>query len=243
MKARVISGLALISALAVIIYGCYRVYSEYQFWVFCVYFVAVICGVPLCSVLHEAGHMLFGACVKIKAIPKFTSLRKFMGAASCEIKPETGKNLKGKIIFTAIGGLFVNFVFVVLGVIAFCVPAVPVYLSAFTGFSLYLFILNALPLNLYYGKTDGLVICELIKNEDTAKVMIAVLTIQAQVLNGKPFEKLDEKLLFDLPQLPEDDINFISLTQLRYEYFNARGDSEQAEKYLRRFVELKKEYM
>ena len=69
--------------------------------------------------------------------------------------------------------------------------------------------------------------------------MLAVLTVQAQVLKGKPIEEADEKLLFDLPVIREDDPAFISLTELRYEYFSAKGDAEQAEKYKSRLESLK----
>ena len=57
------------------------------------------------------------------------------------------------------------------------------------------------------------------------------------------FENIDESLLFDLPQIAEDEEAFISLTELRYEYFKAVGDEEQAKKYKRRFEELKNEYI
>lgn len=103
--------------------------------------------------------------------------------------------------------------------------------------------MNAMPVQFDSGRTDGLVGWELFNNSDSAKVMIAVLTVQAQVLNGKPFEEVDEKLLFEVPQIQEDDINFIALTELRHEYFKAKGDESQAEKYRLRFEELKKEYL
>ncbi len=51
------------------------------------------------------------------------------------------------------------------------------------------------------GKTAGLVIYELAKQSDSAKVMLSVLTLQAQVLKGKPVEEVDEKLLFGVPQI------------------------------------------
>lgn len=243
MKGQVISWVIFVLSLAVEIYCIYATFTEYDGWAWYAFIAAVAVSFQLSSILHELGHMLFGAIVKIKAVPKFTSWRKFFDAMSCVIKPKTDKNLKPKILFTTCGGLFVNLIFIVLGVVALCVPAVPTYLCAFLAASLYLFTLNALPLNLQSGKTDGLVIAELVKNEDTAKVMLAVLKVQAQVLGGKPIEEVDEKLLFDLPQIREDDINFISLTELRYEYFSAKGDSEQAAKYKARFEELKKEYL
>ena len=100
--------------------------------------------------------------------------------------------------------------------------------------SVYLFFLNL------YGSSSDAAVCEnLLSNTDEAKVMLAVLTVQAQVLNGKPIEEVDEKLLFDVPVIQEDDPSFISLTELRYEYFKAKGETEQAEKYKSRLEDLK----
>ena len=157
------------------------------------------------------------------------------GSASCTVVPKTDKGLKGRIIFTASGGLFVNLLFIALGVVALFVPAVPVAISiCVLPASFYLFALNVAPIQLDGGKTDGLVIYELAKNDDNAKVTIAVLTVQAQILSGKSIEEVDEKLLFDLPVIQEDDAAFISLTELRYEYFKAKGNEEQAQKYKQR---------
>ena len=204
-----------------------------------IYFPVLILFIPLSSVLHELGHILFGAAGKIRAVPRL----RIFGSSSCKIKPYTDKSLKSRVIFTTIGGLVVNLLLVILGVLALAVKQIPTELSAVMPFSFYLLILNSLPFEYSGGKTDGLVICELAKNTDSAKVMLSVLTVQAQVLNGTQIGEVDEKLLFDLPQLPEDDVNFIALTQLRYEYFNARGEEEKAQKYLKRFEELEKQYL
>lgn len=200
---------------------------------------AVLLAFVVSELFHELGHVLFGACCKIKTVPKIS----FTGSSSCLIIPKTEKNLKKRIIVTAAGGCVFNFLLIVLGLLAFSVKAIPVWLSVAMPSSIYLLLLNAFPYINKNGKTDGMVIEELIKNDDNAKVMLAVLTVQAQVLKGKPIEEVDEKLLFDLPVIQEDDPAFISLTQLRCEYFAAKGDSEQAEKYRQRLQSLKEEYM
>lgn len=218
---------------------CLRCIPEYGWWTVLIIVVAVIL-LPVSSVLHEVGHMLFGAIVKIKAVPSF----KLFGSSSCKIIPRTDKNLKQRFIFTALGGLIINFLLLVFSVIA-AVDAVglPFWASAFFPSCWYLIALNVLPLTYNSGKTDVNVIWELAAKEPCAKVLLAVLTVQAQVLNGKPIEEVDEKLLFDLPQIQEDDQAFISLTELRYEYFKAKGDEEKAGLWKTRFEELKKEYM
>jgi hypothetical protein len=68
--------------------------------------------------------------------------------------------------------------------------------------------------------------------------MVNILRVQGQVNGGKNLADIDESLLFDLPQLPEDDINFIILTQLRYEYYLAKGNDSEAYKYFTRYKDL-----
>lgn len=214
-----------------------ELWYQYGLWSLASY-AAIILALPLSSLLHELGHMLFGAIVNIKAVPKFS----LFGSSSCKIIPQTDKSLRFKVGFTAVGGLVVNFLFAILGLIPLFVSAVPMCLCIFLPASTYLFLMNVYAVEFTSGKTDGLVVYELIENGAEAKVLLSVLTVQAQVLNGKPIEEVDEKLLFDLPQIREDDPAFISLAELRYEYFEAKGEEKKAEVWKTRFEELKKEY-
>lgn len=216
------------------VYGCLLEYGggEWQSWLCGI--AAAVCY-PVAVALHEGGHALFGLAAKIKATPQFRALR----PSSCKISPLTDENLKARLIVTASGGLAVNLLFVILGVLALFVRGIPVGISVVLPASFYCFALNALPLELPDGKTDGLVICELARGSDSSKVMLAVLKVQVQVLGGKPISEVDESLLFGLPQIREDDQSFIALTELRYEYFRAKGDGEKAAKYAERLEELK----
>ncbi|MDE6613218.1 MAG: hypothetical protein K2K28_01535, partial [Clostridia bacterium] len=184
-----------------------------------VLFAIIIVSIPLASFLHELGHIIFGALAKISAKPVF----KAFGSSCVKLKPKTDKSLKNRIIVTALGGLYVNLLCIILGIVALCVRAVPAEISGILPFSFYLYFLNSMPFEYYGGKTDGLVICDLVTGEDEAKVMLAVLTVQAQVFGGKSIEEIDEKLLFDLPQIREDNESFIALTELRYEFLKAKG--------------------
>lgn len=205
--------------------------------------VAAILSLPVCSLLHELGHVLFGVFSKIHAKMNLKSIFVFFKPSSCEIIPCTDKAIKKRLIITTIGGLAVNLIFIIFGIIAITVKAVPIYLAMITPASFYLFVINICPMETGGGKTDGLLISEIYKGEDSAKVMLSVLTVQAQVLNGKPIAEVDEQLLFNLPQIQEDDPAFISLTELRAEYFAAKGDEENAQKYQSRFEQLKNDYL
>lgn len=201
--------------------------------------VAMIAAIPLSSLLHELGHMLFGAMCGIKTKPHFSLL----GSSSCALMPNKEDKLKARVIATVYGGCAVN---VVIGLtvgtlISFNIA--PVWLSFLIPANIYLILLNAFPVHFPSGKADGLVVDEIVKDKDEGKVLLAVLTVQAQILNGKPIEEVDESLLFALPQIREDDQSFIALTELRYEYMKAKGNEEEAQKYKERFEQLKQEYM
>lgn len=215
----------------------YIYWLEYGLWAIAVW-AAMIVALPFSSLMHELGHMLFGVFVKIRAVPKLS----LFGASSCKIIPKTDQKLKYRIILAVCGGLIVNALLFVLGFSALYFTAVPVWISLLMPANVYLYILNAMPVQFDEGKTDGLIRWELLTGSDSAKVMLAVLTVQAQVLNGTLIEEVDENLLFGVPQIQEDDPSFIALTELRYEYYKAKGEEETARKYKDRFEELKKEY-
>lgn len=201
--------------------------------------VAMIAAIPLASLLHELGHMLFGAISGIKTKPRFN----LFGSSSCALIPQKADKIKERVTFTAYGGIAVNFLIVLVCVVLLNTNIAPVWLSFLIPANAYICILNLTPAHFSSGKTDGLLIREINNGEDDGKVLVAVLTVQAQVLNGKPIEEVDEGLLFNLPQIREDDQSFIALTELRYEYMKAKGNDEEAQKYKQRFEQLKNDYM
>lgn len=226
--------IALVTALLACVSAGIKLWLAYDLWAIACY-AAIILALPVASLMHELGHMLCGAAVKIKAVPAFS----LFGSSSVKLIPKTDKNLRPKLFFTAAGGPAVNFIITVVCLLPIFFDVLPAWVTVFLPSSVYLFMLNIVNAE----NTDGRILSELIRNTDEAKVMLAVLTVQAQVLNGKPINEVDEALLFDLPVIMEDDPAFISLTELRYEYFSAKGEEEKAKQYKQRFEELEKEYL
>lgn len=218
--------ISLIISICLGIYCVYRVFNDFfqsgEYFLFALSLGILVAQILLASIFHELGHMLFGALVKIKARPHF----RLILSSEVELIPLTDKDLRGRVVITALGGCIVNFLFVILGVVALAVPAVPTYLSMLAPPALYLGLFNILPVHTGSGKTDGLIISELARGEDSAKVMIAVMTVQAQVMQGKPLSEIDKSLLFDLPVIREDDPSFIALMQLRRDFYQAVGDAD-----------------
>lgn len=228
--------LSVIAALVLAGLLVYAYWLAYGLWAIALY-AAMIVALPFSSLMHELGHMLAGAICKIKVIPKF----KLFGNSYCEISPKGDKRLKARVYFTVKGGVIMNFLLFAVGIAGLQFGAS--WLGVLMPACAYLLILNDLPAEFADGKNDGMIFSDLLNETDEGRVLFAVLKAQAQLNGGKGIEELDENLLFDLPVIREDNPAFIALCELRCGYLKAKGDNGQAEKYRRRFEQLKDEYM
>jgi len=200
-----------------------------------IYVILVVLGAFASDLIHEGAHLIVGLiCLMGVKPPKIRIFR----SSSVEVFPYGSKHMRARMIATASAGLIFDLLLVVLGVIALAVPTVPVFFCIVLPYAFYAFVINVVPLEYKSGKTDGLVVWELITNQPTAQVMLAILKIQGLQHSGKLLRELDESLFLDVPQLPEDDVNFIILTQLRYEYYLAVGNDSEAYKYFMRYKDL-----
>lgn len=200
-----------------------------------VYLLSIILGALIEDIVHEGAHFLVGSICRMGVkVPKI----RFFKSSSVEMCPKGVKGMKARLIATVIAGLFFDVLLIALGVIALTVPSIPAIVSFAAPYALYSFIINAAPLEYGEGKTDGLVALEVIKNEPTAQVMLNILKIQGLMRSGVFLKDIDEGLFLDVPQLPEDDVNFIILTQLRYEYYLSKGNDSEAYKYFMRYQQL-----
>lgn len=252
MKNKIAFAVIIIISLALAAYCGYAWTCAFgvSFLTVLLYVLALLVSVSVADFLHEGAHYLMGKCLTMGVRIDKLSLVK---SSSVTLNPKGDRRLKGRTVATVSAGLIVNLICVIVGAVMLCFPkeivngcivypSPTVIVSAFLPYSFYLFALNALPLEYSSGKTDGLVLWEILKNYPSAQVMLRVLKVQAIVNAGTPLEDVDETLLLNVPQLPEDDYNFISLTQLRYEYYSAKGEEEQANKYRERLESLK-EYL
>ncbi len=199
------------------------------------YIVLVLLAAFVDELIHEGGHLLMGACCSMgMKVPKIRVFR----SSSIDVYPTGAKRMRLRMILTAGAGLFFDLIIIAFGVIALLAPSVPAPFAVLMPYALYSFIINVVPMECAGGKNDGLVIWELITNQPTAQVLLAILRVQGLTHAGMPLKEVDESLLLDVPQVQEDDINFIILTQLRYEYYLAKDDDSEAYKYFARYKEL-----
>lgn len=239
MKNRLVTALAAVLAAGLAVWGgyvfCTQVNLAELYALIPVYVILVFLGAFFEQLVHEGAHFLVGAICKMGV--KAPKLRLFK--SSCvEVNPKGAKAMRLRFALTAAAGLFFDLLLIALGVIAFAVPSVHPLFGIALPYAFYSFVINAAPLEYSGGKTDGLVICEILSKDASSKVLLAILRVQGLVNGGLPLKDVEEGMLIDLPQLPEDDINFIILTQLRYEYYLAKGDDSKAYKYFLRYQDV-----
>lgn len=200
-----------------------------------IYIILIVLGAFIDELVHEGAHFLMGAILAMGVkVPKIRIFK----SSSVEMYPKGVKAMRLRYILTAAAGLFFDLLIIVLGVIALTVPSVAPFFALGLPYAFYSFVINVVPLEYGAGKTDGLAVVEAIANNDSTKVMFAILKVQGMVNGGKLLREVPESMLLDVPQIQEDDINFIMLTQLRCEYYEAVGNDSEAYKYFLRYKEL-----
>ncbi len=200
-----------------------------------IYIILIVLGAFLDELVHEGAHFLMGAILSMGVkVPKIRIFK----SSSVEMYPKGVKAMRLRFILTAAAGLFFDLLIIVLGIIALTVPSVPAFFALGLPYAFYSFVINVAPFEYAAGKTDGLAVIEAIRNNDSTKVMFAILKVQGMVNGGLLLREVPESMLLDVPQIQEDDINFIMLTQLRCEYYEAKGNDSEAYKYFLRYKEI-----
>ena len=211
-------------------------YTVFPFLLFC----GVCVSVSPCVFVHECGHLFFGLCARMKPVSVCVGRLRIekkrvrfvfsSAAGKTEFIPRGERNVRGRIMAVSLGGAAFNFLFGVLfSVLFFVLPANPVLLffELFAPLHLYEGIAALLPAQLNAGRTDGELFRQLKNNSPEAQVFVNVLTLQG-ILYSETFDKVDEKLLFNTPVVPEDDPAFLSLLHLRWQYLMWKGETERA---------------
>ena len=212
----------------------------------------------ICTIVHETGHFfagkksgfVFSSMViwffkisKDGEKIKFSFVMFNQQAGYTEMIPSTQEDMDKKLIKMTKGGLIASFVVMILGIPAlFLTDYISVWLFSIWSMLLtmgaYFFFGTALPASDDHTLNDGAVIYNIKKQTPTSKVMINLLKIQANLYQGKSPSEIDEKLYFDVPQLPEDDINFALLLNARYTYYLDKKDFINAKKCSERLLSL-----
>lgn len=253
-KALRIADYLLTFALAVVVVLlAYRKYWE-SYDSFLLIFSLVLGGVvssAACCAFHELGHVLFGKICGfrfnsmrvgfVRIYRRDGKLRIAFGrlpdslAGATEMLPADTDSLYGRFLAVVAGGPVFSLLF-----LAGCTVALALHESLpFAAFvfactavpcAFHIFFYNVLPFNDDNMDTDGGMLRGLIKKEPSYMTAVNILTIEGYLFQGRTPGEIDGDLYFGLPQLPEDDMNFILLTSYRFSYYLDRGDFASAAK-------------
>ena len=213
----------------------------------------------VCGLFHELGHIFVGLICGFR----FNSLRigfvqicRHEGkiritakrlpeslAGTAEMLPKNAENLYGKYLAVVCGGLIFSFLFLAGAELTLdFYTAIPFAAYALICTSLpyafHLFFYNVLPFNDDNLDTDGAMLKGLIKKEPSYLTAVNILAIEAYLYQGFTPSEIDKELYFGAPQLPEDDLNFILLTNYRLAYYLDAGEYENAGKACKRLESI-----
>lgn len=244
-------------SLFAIVYVCNYRYVVELFGVL-LWFVlgAIIAGV-LNTFVHELAHLLVGKkngfafsslsvwffrWTKVKNRIRFDFTLMKDEAGYTEMIPTNSENIVKRYKKMTIAGPIASLIFTIVGAVPFFIPVMPYQLFCvwvvFLPVGIYFFTGSLLPMSSGGVYNDGAVYFGMKKMDDVSKVTASLLTIQAEMYNGKTPSEIDEKFYFDLPQLPEDNFVFIMLLNARYNYYLDKKDYENAKKVTERLLSL-----
>ncbi len=249
--ARLFDWAAVIALAGIVIYlGYEHYYAQYNSAL--LIFSLVLGGLLsslVCCVFHELGHILFGAACGFR----FNSLRIgpvkiYRGdgklrisckdvpdtvAGAAEMLPRGGEGLYGKYLLMTAGGPVFSLLFLLASLTALYFYR-DIHFAAYAlvctslPAAFHLFFYNVLPFTCDGLDTDGSLLRGLIKKEAAYLTAVNILAVEGYLFQGMTPAEIDQKLYFGLPQLPEDDFNFILLTDYRFMYYLDAGDEEKA---------------
>lgn len=163
-------------------------------------------------------------------------------AGYTEMLPTTPDNVEKKFVSMTLGGIIASFITILIGIpplfMGFLSACLFCIWSMFFVVGVYYFFGTILPVANNGVLNDGAVILNIKKNTIVSQVVVNLLKIQAHLYQGKTPAQIDKALYFDVPQLPEDDINFALLLNARYSYYLDDGDYENAKKVTERLLSL-----
>lgn len=208
--------------------------------------------------VHELGHILMGklngfslisftvwffSWKKVKNKLKFSLVMLGDEAGYTEMLSASTDNLAKRFKSLSLGGIIASGLMTALGVVVVCLINLLPYeafclLGTLLPISCYYFLGNLLPVNNDGIYNDGAVVYGIIKNDQNSQVMISTLAIQCEMFGGKTPSEVDKKYYFEVPQLAEDNLNFIILLGYRYMYYLDNGELENANKTIVRLMNL-----
>lgn len=204
-----------------------------------------------CALFHELGHIVIGLIcgfrfnsMRLGFIQLYREEGKLRIAAkrlpeslagATEMLPKNAENLHEKYLAVVCGGLAFSLLFLaaaelVLDFYKYMPFAVYALVCTSLPYAFHIFFYNVLPFNDDNLDTDGAMLKGLLKKNPSYLTAVNILAIEAYLYQGLTPSEIDKNLYFGAPQLPEDDLNFILLTNYRLSFYIDADDKANAAK-------------
>lgn len=244
-------------ALFVCVYFCNNRYGINIVKAMSIFAVGAIIAGIFNTFVHELGHMIAGKkngfefssmsvwffkWTKIKGRIHFNFVMMGDETGYTEMIPKYSENIEKRYKNMIVGAFYASFFAMLIGIPPLFLVNLPVWVygiwSMFLPVGAYFYFASALPMSTCGIRNDGGVVYGINKKDDQTAVLMSILSIQAQMYQGKTPSEVDEKLYFELPQLPEDDPLFAVLLNSRYNYYLDKCDFENAKAATARLLTL-----
>ncbi len=250
----VIFGLAALFGLVMIALSGLKTQDTAYIWVIAAA-IGTLILLPVSTLVHEGGHLLFGWCTGMKfasvrlglfrivRVGKKIKIRFLLrndAAGSCEMYPKDGNQVYSRMVAFSLGGAIFNFLYAIALLLTVFLCEMHPALFFFQLFMPLCFLegfASLFPAQTAAGGTDGEMVRALIQKEPVAVLSLRVMTAHG-ILKNADYSALSHELLFDTPVVREDEPAFLAITQLRWQYRFFTGDLEGAQKELSRMEEL-----
>ena len=213
---------------------------------------------PLNVILHEFGHVLFGAMAGMKFVyvkigylifgsqngtrrVRFTFVSDTAGETG--LFPKSPKHVRGRFLWATLGGALLNFIYAgVWFAMYFFVSRHPalLFFEMSAPLSLYEGLMALFPVELKTGKTDGLVAAGLLRRNPEELIATHVLAAQGYLYKGG-FSEIPEGILFESPVVRADLPAWHALLLLRMQYFLSEQRESEAHAVLLQLEAIKDE--
>lgn len=229
---------------------CNKFFTNSKLYVVVIFMIlgAVVAGF-IATLFHELGHLIVGKKNNFAFISITVWFLKwykrgnkihfdFVGITDAggvtEMIAKSTDNIKKNFYKMTLGGILFTLIAIVFGVMPFVLPKFSMpffaFFSMFLPIGAYCLLENALPMSNNGARNDGAVLWGLNKDDAESKVVLSILSIYSELYNGKMPSEVNKDYYFNVPQLAEDNLNFVLINNLRYDYYLDLGDFENAKK-------------
>ncbi|MBQ8428137.1 MAG: hypothetical protein IJX18_02655 [Clostridia bacterium] len=215
--------------------------------------VGFVVSIAIVPIIHELGHVTTAKSKGMNVVyVKCFCLRFFKKGGKIHIRfaspmradetraiPKKGGDMQRRALAYISGGLVFSGVLALLlagaAILLLCLKISSFTLWGMLPYALYLFLLNAIPVQYANGKTDALTYREVKKATVEGKALLNAMEIQGRLYAGERYSEIPVEF-YETYALREDEPLFALLWEAKYHYYLEKNDLEKGADALNRLI-------